>query len=927
MALKPVTFGPFIRGVDASTGILSQPKGSVPRASNFLLSKRGALKTCDGSGIVNLWGGPSSPARGRAMCEFFYQPIGVAPYYLRLMKALDQPLGKPYNLTATPSTGGSLTSGQQYFYKVTAIDGVGGETLGSTEANATPSGGNLSVTLVWNVVPNAVGYNVYRSTTTGTEILLVGTGLPVPPPSSGSLTVSFVDDGSEVTPTFTVVSIVNSLFHGAPTNSYQITLSVSQVIQTGTTVVYAAGSNASFNGSYVVTSQPSSSVVIVSGPLGSGGSSNGGSISISQFTPSSDTTQQTALYSMPPAANGAVYSNSNIVALFPADVRPIDGSPGGGGGGFNGNQGSTPSGGIPGNVSLIPQMVQFTNQAVLALGNGFPPQVYSDSTGTPDNPAISVPISSISVDSFGVVTVTTSSPHKINSTQGIGANVIIAGVTDNLYNLNGHGASAFVVLSIPSATSVTLFNSDPIGHAPSSGGTLTVSTIPVISTFVPSYPLWTTSVSYAVNSIIVPTVSNGHYYKAVQAGTSGGTQPTFPTTTGGQIADGSVIWRESGLLNSAAPPPPGCAHIAVYAGSVWMFNTATTNTSTGLDGPTSLRMCDVNNLNSWNPINQAFLDKDDGIDGMGLATFTITAQGIPPQGSLVAFKLYATYQIVGVFGSSNFAIQRAETDMGLVAPRTLQFSPGFGLMRQTHLGYAVFDGVTDRVISQQIQPYLYASDDQELSDITPMDPSWMAISQSSQTANPPMYISAIPVGTSNGNLTRILCFDLVLKAWCIVDLPFPISTLAQARSAVSPVITLMGSANDGSLQRWQADDENWSTITGGSITTLPVSFSVRTPVIASKDAYVRLYTRRVIIRGQQGAPAATLSMNPNVSGVSQGSVPVPMPSSGDFQTQAPVGVTSDLFYADLTGSGQVTIDAMSWDIVPKPAGVLAGRIS
>lgn len=74
MAFKPTTFGPWVRGVDASTGELSQPKGSVPRGSNLLLTKRGSLQTCNGSAIIDAYNGVPTLGRGRDLCDFFFQP-------------------------------------------------------------------------------------------------------------------------------------------------------------------------------------------------------------------------------------------------------------------------------------------------------------------------------------------------------------------------------------------------------------------------------------------------------------------------------------------------------------------------------------------------------------------------------------------------------------------------------------------------------------------------------------------------------------------------------------------------------------------------------------------------------------------------------------------------------------------------------------
>src|ERR1700677_210000 len=149
MGVKPSSFEAFVKMIDASTGRLIQPKGSIPRGSNLLASKRGSLRTCDGSDIIDAFNGVPTSGRGRAMCEFFFQPTGVAGYYLRIMQALDQPLGAPQNLTGSLTSGGSLTRGQAYYWVVTALDGAGGETTVSNEVTFTPSGGNQSVTLNW----------------------------------------------------------------------------------------------------------------------------------------------------------------------------------------------------------------------------------------------------------------------------------------------------------------------------------------------------------------------------------------------------------------------------------------------------------------------------------------------------------------------------------------------------------------------------------------------------------------------------------------------------------------------------------------------------------------------------------------------------------------------------------------------------------
>lgn len=212
--------------------------------------------------------------------------------------------------------------------------------------------------------------------------------------------------------------------------------------------------------------------------------------------------------------------------------------------------------------------------------------------------------------------------------------------------------------------------------------------------------------------------------------------------------------------------PPGGQHISFHLGSVWLWNTSPTTTA--LDGPSSLRMSDVNNPNSWPNANQTFVAKDDGQVGMGMATFTIAEAGISPTQTLVLFKNYSTYQVTGVFGSSSFSVQKVKTDMGCIAPRTIQFVSGFGIIRLTHRGFALFNGVDDRLISEEVRPHIFGG-----TGVSPgLHFGHVELSWAVQSQNPPLYIAACPTPSdNNGGLSILFVYDLVRRTWSICRLP------------------------------------------------------------------------------------------------------------------------------------------------------------
>lgn len=72
-----------------------------------------------------------------------------------------------------------------------------------------------------------------------------------------------------------------------------------------------------------------------------------------------------------------------------------------------------------------------------------------------------------------------------------------------------------------------------------------------VEKILPGVTAWKASTAYIVNQSVPPTKPNGHKYVCIIAGTSGATEPTWPTS--GTVEDGtaptSIIWSEDGIAN------------------------------------------------------------------------------------------------------------------------------------------------------------------------------------------------------------------------------------------------------------------------------------------------------------------------------------------------------------------------------------------
>lgn len=113
---------------------------------------------------------------------------------------------------------------------------------------------------------------------------------------------------------------------------------------------------------------------------------------------------------------------------------------------------------------------------------------------------------------------------------------------------------------------------------------------------------WTATTAVTTASYMVPNTANGRLYKCTTAGTTAASEPTWPTTNAGTVADGSAVWTEQTTAMEAGTFPteitggayarvPITASLANFAGTQ---GAGTTAASTGTSGVTS-----NNNAITW----------------------------------------------------------------------------------------------------------------------------------------------------------------------------------------------------------------------------------------------------------------------------------------------------------------------------------------
>lgn len=430
-------------------------------------------------------------------------------------------------------------------------------------------------------------------------------------------------------------------------------------------------------------------------------------------------------------------------------------------------------------------------------------------------------------------------------------------------------------------------------------------------------PAWQANTGYVVNASLI--AAGSYIYQAINvSGNSGASSPTFPTTIGSTVVDGGITWQNAGPVTP--PAPPAARFVFNHLDSVWIWGTAATDQASGIDGPDVIAMSDLGNATSWNPLNRAFVGRNDGQLVQGGATFTLGEAGIPATTQIVLFKTRDNYTIQGAF--PEVTIAKATSGLGCVAPNTIQFVPDLGgIMRLTYEGPAIFDGQNDNSdeITDPIRAYLFGGS----FGLIGLDWANISAAVACQTYSPRGYLMFAPLSTSFGSdtlygpMTRGFFFDITQKAWTIIDLPFGISAAAYIAQDLAQVQTIIGGYNDGAVRQMFAGDISWDS----NFTATPISWSFRTPEIGMAGTPVYINAMNMYATSLIGTTPRYTSVGLNYKtreGLDKSrSLSVPSRLVGTSRVNQTV-LSANM---DIAGTGPVRFEGLERRIVSKPPSI------
>ena len=186
-----------------------------------------------------------------------------------------------------------------------------------------------------------------------------------------------------------------------------------------------------------------------------------------------------------------------------------------------------------------------------------------------------------------------------------------------------------------------------------------------------------------------------------------------------------------------------------------------------------------------------------------------------------------------------------------------------------------------------------------------------------------MYMCAMPLIGQSGALTRLFCYDLVMKSWAVLDLPWAISAMATVSAGEGYPLVLACKSADGTVQRMQQGDLQWDA---GATDQSTVQWSLRTPDVYGEGGTQRIFYEEVFCKGYgNAAMVASIVANLWLDGAKLGPCAVdivPQGGSNLFEIRFNIFRSGYRCHLDISGNNggaSGVINCFDWAVVPKSA--------
>jgi hypothetical protein len=182
-------------------------------------------------------------------------------------------------------------------------------------------------------------------------------------------------------------------------------------------------------------------------------------------------------------------------------------------------------------------------------------------------------------------------------------------------------------------------------------------------------PTWQASTVYALTAIVSPVVGNGFHYECTTAGTTAATEPTWPTTVGATVANGTVVWTCRSATVTVATVAGECLDLNFTGYTRTFAGTLAINISGSLTAVAAMTWSHTGTLTFIGTGARTLNSAGKSMGGLTVNSATLT---LTLQSSFFSVNGILTVTS-GTFDSNNFTVSPSSLNSSNTNVRTINF--------------------------------------------------------------------------------------------------------------------------------------------------------------------------------------------------------------------------------------------------------------